>query len=167
MNQNNPSDPPKREVVGVFADREQFEAAIRALLAAGYERRDLSVLASHESLDAAGKPSKPWKDVVTALVGEVKYEVPLVASGAILLAGGSVAALIAGLVGATVGGMAVKEVLDEVTSSPHTDDFARALNAGSVILWVQIPHGEKESISATILEECGATNVHTHAHSSL
>ena len=167
MNQNNPSDPPKREVVGVFADREQFEAAIRALLAAGYERRDLSVLASHESLDAAGKPSKPWKDAITALVGEVKYEVPLVASGAILLAGGSVAALIAGLVGATVGGMAVKEVLDEVTSSPHTDDFARALNAGSVILWVQIPHGEKESISATILEECGATNVHTHAHSSL
>lgn len=166
MNHRNPSDSPKREVVGVFADRQQFEAAIRALLAAGYDRRDLSVLASHESLDAAGKPSKAWNDVITALVGEIKYEIPLVASGAIFLAGGPVAALIAGLLGAAVGGMAVKEVLDQVTASPHTDDFARALDAGSVILWVQIPHGEKESISATILEECGATNVHTHAHSS-
>lgn len=166
MNQNNHSEPPKREVVGVFADRQQFEAAINALLAAGYQRQDLSVLATHQSLDAAGKPSKPWKDAITALVGEVKYEVPLVASGAIFLAGGSVAALIAGLVGATVGGLALKEVLDEVTAAPHTEEFARALEAGSVILWVQIPHGEKESISASILEECGATNVHTHVRES-
>jgi len=166
MNQNNPSDSPKREVVGVFADRRGFEDAIRKLLAAGYDRRDLSVLASHESLDAAGKPAETWKDAITATIGEMKYEVPLVASGAIFLAGGPVAAVIAGLVGATVGGLAVKEALDAVTAKPHTDDFARALDAGSVILWVQIPHGEKESISATILEECGATNVHTHAHTS-
>jgi hypothetical protein len=92
--------------------------------------------------------------------------VPLVASGAIFLAGGPVAALIAGLVGATVGGLAVKEALDAVTARPHTDDFARSLDAGSVILWVQIPHGEKESISTSILEECGATNVHTHVRTS-
>ncbi|MDX9861967.1 MAG: hypothetical protein RBS99_13735, partial [Rhodospirillales bacterium] len=154
MNQNNPSDSPKREVVGVFADRRGFEDAIRKLLAAGYDRRDLSVLASHESLDAAGKPAETWKDAITATIGEMKYEVPLVASGAIFLAGGPVAAVIAGLVGATVGGLAVKEALDAVTAKPPTDDFARALDAGSVILWVQIPHGEKESISATILEEC-------------
>ena len=166
MNQNNPTDTPKREVVAVFADRQQFEAAISALLAAGFSRRDLSVLASHESIDAAGKPAKPWKDAITALVGEMKYEIPLVASGAIFLAGGSVAALIAGLIGATMGGMAVKEVLDEVTSAPHTEDFVRSLDAGSIILWVQIPHREKEIAAAAILEECGGVNVHTHAHTS-
>jgi len=166
MDQDNPSELPKREVVGVLADRERFEAAVNALLAAGYQRQDLSVLATHQSLDAAGKPSRPWKDAITALVGEMKYEVPLVASGAVFLAGGSVAALIAGLIGATVGGLALKEVLDEVTAAPHSAEFARALEAGSVILWVQIPHGEKESISVSILEECGATNVHTHARMS-
>ncbi|MDP7547632.1 MAG: hypothetical protein QGF20_10100, partial [Alphaproteobacteria bacterium] len=39
--------------------------------------------------------------------------------------------------GAAVGGIAVKEILDEVTSTPHTEDFARSLEAGSVILWVR------------------------------
>ena len=60
------------EVVGLFRDRASFEAAVEALLGAGFERADLSVLASHESLDAAGKPGKPWRDVLSALVGDLK-----------------------------------------------------------------------------------------------
>jgi hypothetical protein len=60
-----------------------------------------------------------------------------------------------------VGGMAIKEILDGVTAKPHTDDFARSLDAGSVILWVEIPHGEKDTIAMRILEEHGAANVHT------
>lgn len=166
MSENDQTSFPEREVVGVFTDRGQFEAAVNALLAAGFVRRDLSVLASHESLEVAGKPSQRWQDAITALIGEMKYEVPLVASGAVFLAGGSTAALIAGLIGAAVGSIAIKEVLDEVTAAPHTADFARSLDAGSVILWVQIPHGEKENAVTAILEECGAMNVHTHAHTS-
>ena len=77
-----------REAVGVFPDRPAFEAAVHHLLENGFARTDLSVLDSHESLEVAGEPGKPWKDVLTALVGEIKYEGPLVASGAILLAGG-------------------------------------------------------------------------------
>ena len=53
------------------------------------------------------------------------------ASGAILLVGGTVSATIAGIIGAAVGGIAVKEVLDEVTSTPHTEDFARSLEAAA------------------------------------
>ena len=49
------------EVVGLFADRESFQAAVDALFAAGFERTDLSVLSSHESIDAAGKPASPGK----------------------------------------------------------------------------------------------------------
>lgn len=155
------AEPSKQEVVGVFSDREPFEAAVQALLEAGFERGDLSVLASHESIDAAGKPGKPWKDAITALIGEMKFEVPLVASGAIFLAGGTVAATIAGLIGATVGGFAIKEILDEVTAAPHTDDFARSLEAGSAILWVQISHREKGEHATAILQQCGGLNVHT------
>jgi hypothetical protein len=62
------------EVVDLFANSEIFQATIDALFAAGFERTDLSVLSSHESIDAAGKPSRPWKDVLTALIGELKYE---------------------------------------------------------------------------------------------
>jgi hypothetical protein len=153
---------PTREVIGLFAGRDSLEAAVKALTAAGFERSELSLLSSHQSIDAAGKPGEPWKDVLSALVGELKYEGPLVASGAIFLAGGAVAATIAGLVGAATAGIAAKELLDEITSTPHTEDFARSLEAGSVILWVRAEDETRERTAVSILEENGGANVHTH-----
>jgi hypothetical protein len=145
------------EVVGLFADRDRLEGAVAALLGAGFERADLSVLASHESLDAAGRPG----EAMLALVGELKYEGPLVASGAILLAGGPLAASIAAIIGAAVGGVAVKDLLEEVTSKPHTEDFARSLAAGSVILWVRAEDKMQERRAREILGASCAANVHT------
>lgn len=149
-----------REVVGLFRDRQSFESAVAALLEGGFERTELSVLASHESLDAAGKPAKPWRDVLTALVGDLKYEGPLVASGVIALAGGPATATLAGIVGAAVGGMAAKEFLEEVTAQPHTEDFARSLEAGGVILWVRGDSDERCRRASDILITEGGTNVH-------
>ena len=155
-----------REVVGLFADRGSFEAAVSGLTEAGFARTDLSVLGSHESLDAAGEPGKQWKDVLTALVGELKFEVPLVASGAIMLAGGPTAAFIGGLIGATVGSIANKDAIERVTAKPHTEDFARAVEAGSVILWVRVADPARENTASAILGANGGTNVHVHEHSS-
>lgn len=148
------------EVVGLFADRESFERAVTALLEGGFDRPDLSVLASHESLDAAGRPAKPWDEALRALVGEIKYEGPLVASGAIFLAGGPLAASIAAVIGAAVGGIALKDVLEEMTATPHTEDFARSLAAGSVILWVRAADAACEHRAREILSGNGAANVH-------
>ena len=133
------------EVVGLFAERESFERAVEELLRSGFERADLSVLASHESLEAAGRPGKSWREAMLALVGELKYEGPLVASGAIFLAGGPIAATIAAVIGAAVGGAAAVDLLGEVTAKPHTEDFARSLAAGSVILWVRAPDGVRQA----------------------
>lgn len=149
-----------REVVGTFADRERFQGAITALMGAGFSRSDLSVLSSHESIDVVGQEGKPWRDVLVALVGELKYEGPLVAAGLIALAAGPVGAAIAGLIAAGVGGAAVKELLDEVSAIPDSDDFTRALAAGSVILWVAAPDGEREAKATSILLAHGAANVH-------
>ena len=157
-----PDDPKNypTEVVGVFADRGSFERAVAALLEVGFERADLSVLASHDSLDAAGRPGRPWREAMLALVGELKYEGPLVASGAIFLAGGPLAASIAAIIGAAVGGVALKDVLGEVTSQPHTEDFARSLAAGSVILWVRVADETGELRACSLLTSSGAGNVH-------
>ncbi len=153
------------EVVGILSTREDFEAAVAALNEAGFERADLSVLSSHESIDVAGRPGKPWRDALIALVGELKYEGPLVASGLILLAGGPTAASIAAIIGAAVSGVALKEVLDEVTSAPDTEDFARSLEAGSVILWVRVDGDEREGTATRILKGHGGRNVHVHRRS--
>lgn len=154
-----------REVVGLFADRDTFEAAIKNLIDAGFERSDLSLLSSHESLEAAGEPGKPLHDVLRALVGELKFEAPLVASGAIFLAGGPMAASVAALIGAATGVVAAKEVIEGVTSTPHTEDFARSLEAGSVILWVRADTPERVKIAETVLNINGASNVHVHPSS--
>lgn len=151
-----------REIVGLFADRLSFEAAVHHLLENGFARPDLSVLDVHESIDAAGLPEKTWKDALSALVGEIKYEGPLVASGAILLAGGPTAALIAGVIGAATAGVVVKELLDEVTATPHTESFANAVSAGGVILWVACHSEVQEQTAIKILERFGGTNVHLH-----
>lgn len=111
-----------REVVGTFADRDRFQAAVDALAKAGFSRSELSVLSSHDFIDAIGRDGKSWRDVLVALVGDLKYEGPLVAAGLIALAAGPVGAAIAGLVAAGVGGVAAKEVLDEVSAIP---DFGR------------------------------------------
>jgi len=156
-----------QEVVGVFKDRLDFEAAVHHLLDdAGFASIDLSVLDSHESLDAAGSPGKPWKDVLTALVGEVKYEGSLVASGAILLAGGPTAAMIASVIGAATAGVVAKDILDEVTATPHTENFANALAAGGVILWVVCATDGKISEAQSVLEKFNAQNVHVYERRS-
>lgn len=149
-----------REVVGILSDRAQFQAAVDGLLAAGFHRSEISVLSSHDSLEAAGHDVKPWRDVLTAMVGELRFEGPLVAAGLIALAAGPVGAAIAALVAAGVGGAAAKELLDEVTAVPDSDDFARALAAGSVILWVAGADEQREQVARSVLETVGATNVH-------
>lgn len=153
---------PVREVVGILADRTQFEKAVDNLLAAGFSRADLSILSSHDSLDAAGREGKSWRNAVVALLGELKYEGPLVAAGLIALAAGPVGAVIAAAVAAGVGGVAAKELLDKVTSVPDSDDFARALAAGSIILWVCVEDAAQELKAQAALTAAGATNIHLH-----
>jgi hypothetical protein len=149
-----------REVVGTFADRAHFEAAVNALLHGGFERERLSVLASHESIAVADAKGRSWRDALVALVGEMKYEGPLVAAGLIALAAGPVGSVIAGLIAAGVGGVALHEMLGEVSALPDSTDFARALAAGSVILWVGVDTPAEEADAVRLLAASGGANVH-------
>ena len=153
----------QREIVGIFTYQADFEKAMNDLIDSDFDRADLSVLGSHQSIDAAGKPAKPWKEALTALVGELKYEGPLVASGAILLAGGATAVMISGVIAAGVGGVALKELLEEVTSTPDTEEFSRSVAAGSIILWVRVDGEEQAQLASKILNDNNASNVHAHS----
>ncbi len=149
-------------MVGLFADREHFQAAVKALIKAGFERSQLSVLSSHQSLDAASGKQPSWRESLIGLVGELKYEGPLVAAGLIALAAGPVGAVIAGSIAAGVGAAAVKELVEDVTSIPDSGEFARALEAGSVILWVATPDAEREKLAQEILTAHQASNIHIY-----
>lgn len=149
-----------REVVALFSTRAGFDRAVEALLAAGFDRADLSILASHASLDAANPKGKPRDEALTGLVGELKYAFPLTTAGLIAIVGGPIEAALAALVAAGVGGAAIKDYLDELTSHPKPDEFTRALEAGGVILWVRVDTPEQEAQAASLLEREGGDNVH-------
>src|SRR5262249_59845259 len=90
--------PVVREAVASFADRAHFRSAVSALLAAGFRHEDLSVLASHQPLNAA--EGEPGEFVRAGLSDELKYIAPLTVAGIVLISGGPIAATIAALVGA-------------------------------------------------------------------
>jgi hypothetical protein len=150
------------EVVGIFPDRKSLQSTINELLKAGVERTDLSVLDSHDSLAAARKPDDAWHRTLTGLVGEAKYIEPLTAAGLILLVSGPIGAALAGAVAAGLGGMALYELLSEVEATPHTREFADALKAGKLLLWVRADDADRRSRASDILARHGAENIHTH-----
>jgi hypothetical protein len=155
--------PVTREAVASFPDREHFRRAVSALLAAGFAPADLSVLASHQPLSAADE--QPGELVEAGLSDEIKYIAPLTVAGIILISGGPIAATVAALVGAGLGGAALKELFDDYTAAPHRDEFAAALAAGAALLWVRCADAELELRASRILEEAGGRHVHIHGRS--
>jgi hypothetical protein len=155
-----------REAVASFPDREHFRQAVSELLAGGFGRDDLSVLASHDSLAIADEAAGTPKEVLRAgLTDEIKYIAPLTVAGIILLSGGPIAIAVSALVGAGLGGAALKELFDDYTASHHSEDFEAALKAGAVLLWVRCPDPDSELAATRILEGAGGAHVHVHGRS--
>jgi hypothetical protein len=155
-----------REAVASFPDREHFRGAVTALLAAGFERDSLSVLASHDPLATAEAATRAGTGVFpAALSDEIKYIAPMTVAGIIVLSGGPIAAAVAALVGAGLGGAALKELFDDVTAPRHRVDFEAALKAGAALLWVRCEDADRELVATRILEEAGGHHVHVHGRS--
>jgi len=163
MTDPSPHFPIIREAVASFPDREHLHRAVSHLLAAGFAASDLSVLASHDSLPAAGEPGGPEPKLLPAgLADEIKYIAPLTVAGIILLSGGPIAASVAALVGAGLGGAALKELFDDYTAPRHSEDFKAALEAGAALLWVRCEDSQRELTATRILEEARGRHVHVH-----
>ena len=163
MAESSPSFPVIREAVASFPDRDHFHRAVSNLLAAGFATSDLSVLASHNSLATAGEPpAREPKLLPAGLADEIKYIAPLTVAGIILLSGGPIAATVAALVGAGLGGAALKELFDDYTAPRHSEDFRAALEAGAALLWVRCEDPDRELTATRILEEAGGRHVHIH-----
>jgi hypothetical protein len=155
-----------REAVGSFPDREHFRNAVGGLLAAGFDRSDLSVLASHDSLTVAEDDAGSSRGILAAgLTDEIKYVAPLTVAGIIVLSGGPIALAVAALVGAGLGGAALKELFDNYTAAHHSENFAAALKAGAALLWVRCEDPDHELVATRILEEAGGRHVHVHGRS--
>ena len=150
------------EIVGRFESRESFAAAVGELLDSGFDRVDLSVLDTHETLEASETGNSSWQSTLGALIGEINYIGPISAAGLIAVAAGPMGAAVATGVAAGLTGMALSELLENIKATPHTKDFAKALELGAVLLWVRVSDPAQETEAAVILRRHGAHDVHRH-----
>jgi hypothetical protein len=152
--------PISREAVASFARRADFERAVGGLKAAGFDSSDISLLGSHDSLATAGDGEEGQ---AAGWAAEIKYLGPLTIAGIIVLSGGPIAATLAAVGGAGLGGAAIKELLDGYFAPPHKNEFIAALEAGALLLWVRVDDPAMEQVALRILTESGGRNAHMHA----
>src|SRR5260221_10160050 len=165
-----PRFPVIREAVAAFAGKTELRDAVTRLLASGFKPADLSVLATHDSLEVAGGVpgyrGTPGSTLLSGLTDEVNFLGPLTVAGIVLLSGGPVAAAIGALVAAGLGGAAVKELLHRYAANQHSAEFAAALQSGAVLPWVRVADPQLEAAAVRILEEAGGRHAHMHARTA-
>jgi len=172
------------EVVGVFNDADALEGAARELLAAGFERTRITLLAGENAIvqklghkyekveeleDNLEIPRTVYRSKETfdvsksALLGSLASIGAVAAAGAIFASGGAMAVTLgSGLIGAEVGGF-IGGVLGELVEQHHAKYLQEQLDHGGLLLWVRTVDGAEENTAKQILSRHSGRDVHAHA----
>ncbi len=172
-----------REVVAVFETRVALENAIEDLMSNGFDRSQLSLLASSEAVEdklghrvddigaMADDPTVPRteplerSDVGNAMgvaVGPPAAFAALAAAGITAMTGGAfagvaLAALAAGGGVGAIGAMLAKRFNDEVVL-----DFEEQVAHGGILMWVSVRMPEQEQRAREILARHAKERVRSH-----
>jgi hypothetical protein len=172
-----------REAVGYFETVEALEAAIDELESSGFDRAEISVLASEQTVDEKlghsyrkvseleDDPTVPRTfyvsresvgDAEGTLIGGSLYLAAVTAAGAIVASGGTLAAAIAGAIAAGGAGSVLGAVLAKRVGDSHARYLQQQLAHGGLVLWVRTWQGEDEERAVAILKKCSGRDVHVH-----
>jgi hypothetical protein len=174
-----------REAVAVFDDADNMQDAIDALLSSGFDRAELSLLASEETVDeklghkyqkvaeleddAAVPRTRYYVSQEAISEGEYVFTGGLVLLGTlgtvgiIVASGGTLAAAITGAaLGAGSGGI-LGELLARFIGAQHAEYIQEQLSHGGLLVWVRCLNPEREKSAMEILAKHSARDVHVHA----
>lgn len=172
-----------REAVGAFHHWQNLQAAVDALQQQGFDRSDLSLLASEKAVgeklghvyekvseleDDAEVPRTAYvgKDSMveakTFAISGLGYVGALAAIGAIVASGGTLAAVIGGA--AVVGGLGVGlgALMTRAIGRERAESIEAQLKKGGLLLWVQTRDADHEARAIQILKAHGGDDVHLH-----
>ena len=173
-----------REAVGIFHRTEDFQNAIDELLSSGFDRAELSLLASETAVAAklghhyrrtsalADNPGVPRAayisteaigDAEGALIGGLFYVGATLAAGAVVASGGTLALAIAATVAAGGAGGLIGSVLAHRVGNHHGRYLQEQIERGGLLLWVHTRNLEHEERAVRILKAHCGDNVHVHA----
>lgn len=178
----------RTEAVGLFHSAEDLQAAVDALLSNGFDRVDLSILASEEAIarkygdqvvsvreledkpdvpTAAYVPRETIGDAEGAVIGGFLYVPAVLGAMAIVATGGTFAAAIAA--SAIAGGLGAG--FGSILAYLIGERYARQINAhiehGGLLLWVRTRDPEHEKRALSLLGANRAEDAHIHQLPSL
>ena len=175
--------PGHREVVGVFHDEQALEAAIDDLLEHGFDRADVSLLASEkavvEKLGHAYEKVSDLEDDVSAarvayvakedygaaeggLISGLVYVGALAGAGAVVASGGALmAVLVAAAVSGGAGG-AVGLGIARWIERQRVRRLQEQIEKGGLLIWVHAGSEAQEARATEVLKQHGAEDVHAH-----
>lgn len=172
-----------REAVGAFHTWKDLQAAVDALTARGFDRSDLSLLASEKAVgeklghvyekvaeleDDAAVPRTAYvgKDSMveakTFAISGLGYVGALAAIGAIVASGGTLAAVIGGAAVAGGLGVGLGTYLTRAIGRERAESVQAQLKKGGLLLWVQTRDADHEARAVEILKAHGGDDVHLH-----
>jgi hypothetical protein len=172
-----------REVVGIFHTSADLQAAIDDLLSGGFDRAELSLLASARSIekklghayrktsDFADNPEVPRSAYVSTeaigdakggLIGGLIYVGAVVAAGAVVVSEGPLAAAFAAAAVAGGAGGLIGSLLARVVGRHRANYLQEQIDNGGLLLWVHARDAIHEARSIDILRSHCGDNVHVH-----
>jgi hypothetical protein len=173
-----------REAVAVFKDAASLEAAIDDLLSHGFNRAELSLLASEKAVveklghafqsvreleDDPHVPTVAYMaretvgDVEGATIGGLMYVGAMLGMVPVIASGGAIAAAIAAGAVLGGGGAAAGALLGRVFARNHAERIEEQLRDGGLLLWVRTWNGDREAKAVEILAAHAGEDVHVHA----
>jgi len=176
------------EAVGLFHTAQDLQAAIDDLLAQGFDRADINLMASERAIeeklhhavvhvrDFEDQPGVPTAAYVSSetlgaatggIIGTLIYIPALVGGIAVVSTGGPAAAAIAAAaINGGIGG-AIGMYLSSFIGKAHAQRIEEHLEHGGLLLWVRTPNEAREQRAMAILTGHNATDVHLHVLPSL
>ena len=175
-----PSRTTVREAVAVFDEVSELDAAVEDLLAAGFKKADMSLLASEDAVrrklghryervqDMEDEPDAPRIAYRTrasldesddVIIGTLTYLPTVLAAGTVVASEGVVAAAVTGT---AIAGALIGTVLTRWLDRHHAERLQEQLERGGLLLWVRTPDPEIERRAIGILTRHSAHDVHIH-----
>lgn len=169
-----------REAVAVIEDVSSLESAVDDLLAAGFARADVSLLAGHDTVsrklghmyrrveELEDDPRAPRTAFVSTkslgrrediVISSLTYLPTLLAAGVVVASAGAVAAALAGT---AVTGALIGTALAHWMDRRHADWLQEQLDRGGLLLWVRTPDEAAERRALEVLTRYSAHDVHIH-----
>lgn len=176
-------DPAVREAVGVFDSPETLQEAIDELLSSGFNRAELSLVASETAVesklghmyrkveeleDDASVPRAAYVSTETvgdaegAVIGGLMYIGAGILMGPVAFAGGTLASIVtAAVVGGGTGGL-IGSLLARIIGEERAERIEEQLRHGGLLLWVRVWDEKREKRAIEILSRHSGRDVHIH-----